>query len=205
MRILLATEGESDEVVADALLRNIFGDPEIQPKRMPARGIAVIQRLLTDIVRAAHFGHFDLLVIHFDLDDTLAEAHQHVHESLRWATIRKEVDTVLTGLAGTAGRLAPLNAVLMAPAQSTDAWLRWALLDGDGKKWEQKHRHTLKRAIYGNPPRRLVERARVYASRLIVQTAECPSWPRSLRDFHDALIVIRDGIGKFPCSTDAAQ
>jgi hypothetical protein len=151
MRILLAAEGESDEVVGERLLRNIFPHAEIQPKRMPARGIAVVMRLLKDIVRAAHFGHFDLLVVHFDLDDTLVDNHEHVTESERWLEIRKNIDHLLTNeLKNKGNRTSPLQAVLMAPAQSTDAWLRWALMDGDGKKWENKDRHALKREVFGN-------------------------------------------------------
>ena len=194
MRILLATEGESDEVVGKRLVRSIFPHSEIQPKRMPARGIAVVMRLLKDIVRAAHFGHFDLLVIHFDLDDTFVDAHQHVTESKRWLEIRKEIDDLLLNqLKNKGDRTAPLQAVLMAPAQSTDAWLRWALMDGDGKKWEKKDRHALKREVFGNPPRKLIQTATVLADRLIVQMTECQHWPRSLRDFQGALETFKRG------------
>lgn len=192
MRILLAAEGESDEVVASRLLRSVLPDSEIQPKRMPARGIAVVRRLMTDIVRAAHFGHFELLVVHFDLDDTLRDVHQHVNESERWLEIRKEVDELLANqLANTGGRTRPLHVIFMTPAQSTDAWLRWALMNGDGKRWEKKDRHILKRELFGNPPRKFVEKASAYADRLIVLMAECAQWPRSLRDFQDALEVFK--------------
>jgi hypothetical protein len=187
MRILLATEGESDEIVAERLLRKVFPDSQIQPKRMPARGIAVVRKLLTDIVRAAHFGHFELLVVHFDLDDTWPEPCEHVEESERWLEIRKEVDNLVAQLRNIPGRASPLHTIFMAPAQSTDAWLRWALMDGDGRKWERKDRHTLKRELFGNPARKLVEKASVYADRLLVQMKECNQWPRSLSDFHSAL------------------
>jgi len=195
MRILLATEGESDEIVAERLLRSIIPGSQIQPKRMHARGYGVVRRLLADIVRAAHFGHFELLIVHFDLDDTLLESHEHVQESERWVEIRNEVDKLLSQLGSTAGRVSPVHAIFMAPAQSTDAWLRWAMMDGDGSKWETKDRHTLKRAVFGNPPRKLVEQARVFADRLLVQMSECGQWPRSLRDFHNALESFKKMMG----------
>src|SRR5579859_7168085 len=92
----------------------------------------------------------------------------------------------------------------MAPAQSTDAWLRWALLNGDGKKWEQKDRHGLKREIYGIPPRKMLERAKAYASRLLVQMGLCDTWPRTLRDFHDALRAYMKLKSKsYSCGTNA--
>ena len=194
MRILLATEGESDEVVAERLVRNVIPDAVIQPKRMPARGIAVVLRLLKDIVRAAHFGFFDLLILHFDLDDTLLDTHQHSSESRRWFEIQDQVAGVLKDLsANTAGRAKPLETVLMTPAQSTDAWLRWAVMNGDGKRWEKKDRHELKIQLYGNPPRGLVKKSLSYVDRLVHQMTECDQWPRSLRDFHDALETVAKG------------
>src|SRR5262245_30685197 len=59
MRVLLATEGESDQVVAQVLIRKANPEAEIVPKSFPARGIQVVLRLLPDTVRAAHFGFFD--------------------------------------------------------------------------------------------------------------------------------------------------
>jgi hypothetical protein len=187
MRILLATEGESDQIVAERLLLKVLPNSQIQPKRMPARGIAVVKRLLRDIVRAAHFGHFELLVIHFDLDDTWPQPCEHVQESERWLEIRKQVDNLVVQLGNLSGRTSPLHAIFMAPAQSTDAWLRWALMNGDGRKWERKDRHTLKRELFGNPPRKLLEKASVYADQLLAQMQKCDQWPRSLSDFHAAL------------------
>jgi hypothetical protein len=63
---------------ADRLLRSVFADAEVHPKRFPSRGIDVVKRLLHVVIRAAHFGFYDLLLIHFDLDDTLLQAHEHV-------------------------------------------------------------------------------------------------------------------------------
>jgi hypothetical protein len=188
MRILLAAEGESDEIIASRLVLNVFPKAEIQPKRLPARGITVVRRLLTDIVRAAHFGHYEVLVLHFDLDDTLLDVHQHVAESDRWQAIRKEVDDLLNKLlVNNSGRKAPLHTIFMTPAQSTDAWLRWAVLNRDGKRWERKDRHTLKRDLYGNPPRGLIRKCVAYVDRLVQQMHLCDQWPRSLRDFQDML------------------
>lgn len=196
MRILLTAEGESDEVVASQLVRNVFPTAEIQSKRLPARGITIVSRLLTDIVRAAHFGHFELLVVHFDLDDTLLDIHQHVSECERWRDIRKDVDDLLTNkLTNTRGRKVPLYVIFMTPAQSTDAWLRWAVMNGDGTRWEKKDRHTLKRELYGTPPRGLVKKSVAYVDRLVQQMVECHQWPRSLRDFQDALDAFKNSIG----------
>jgi hypothetical protein len=206
MRILLTAEGESDEIVAARLVQNVFPDAEIQPKRLPARGIVVVRRLLTDIVRAAHFGHFELLVVHFDLDDTFLDVHQQVGESERWLAMRNEVDDLLTKLlTNTAGRKAPLHVVFMTPAQSTDAWLRWAVLNRDGKRWESKGRHTLKRELYGNPPRGLVRKCVAYVDRLIQQMVECGQWPRSLRDFQDAMEAFKKIVGGPGPSASEAQ
>jgi hypothetical protein len=191
MRILLATEGESDEIVARRLLERVYSNSVVQPKRMPARGIAVVLRLLPDIVRAAHFGHFDLLVVHFDLDDTLPENALHSGDSPRRQEVASQISTTMRSLRSSGGRTDSLTAILMTPAQSTDAWLRWALLDGDGKKWENKDRHAMKRAVFGDPPRKIIETAVAFADRLIVQMAECDTWPRSLRDFLDELEALK--------------
>ena len=72
MRILLATEGGSDEVVAARLIERYLGKHvTVQRKRMPGRGVEVIRSVASDCTRAAYFGHYDLLVVHFDMDDTL--------------------------------------------------------------------------------------------------------------------------------------
>lgn len=44
MRVLLATEGESDEVVAQSLLNSQFGEVSIHPKSIPGRGVDIILR-----------------------------------------------------------------------------------------------------------------------------------------------------------------
>jgi hypothetical protein len=38
-----------------------------------------------------------------------------------------------------------------------------------------------------NPPRNMLQKAAAFVDRLIVQMAECQQWPRTLRDFQDAL------------------
>jgi hypothetical protein len=66
----------------------------------------------------------------------------------------------------------------------------------DGPKWEREDRHTLKRKLFGNPPRKLIEKATAYASRLIEQMKVCEKWPRSLRAFQNALDVAQQAIGR---------
>jgi hypothetical protein len=123
MRILLATEGESDEIVAGALIRRFHPAAAIDPKRFPARGFPTVQRLLPDVIRAAHFGFYDLLAVHFDLDDTLPTGARSVAESPRWQEIHTIVVSTIPALK-ECNRPAPLRAVLISTALS--AILAWS-------------------------------------------------------------------------------
>ncbi|EYF07665.1 hypothetical protein [Chondromyces apiculatus] len=71
-RFLLATEGPVDDVVLGALCATWCGlaAADIDRKVFPARGIEQVLRLVPEVVRAAHFGHYDALLIHADADET---------------------------------------------------------------------------------------------------------------------------------------
>ncbi len=186
MRVLLATEGESDEIVAEALIRRIHADAAIEKKKFPARGFSVVRRLIDTLARAAYFGHYDLLVVHFDLDDTLSGDFHHVGESPRWATIKSEIEATVENLP-SADREGPLATILMAPCQSTESWLIWGVEDENGEKWERFHRHKLKRRLFGDPPRGLMEKTRLIIDNLTIQMDGNSAWPRSLRSFVESL------------------
>jgi hypothetical protein len=182
MRILLATEGESDEIVATAIIHRIQPGASIDPKKFPSRGFPVVQRLMADVIRAAHFGFYDLLVIHFDLDDTLPAGAQRVLESPR----RQVIYTILASTISTlkdCNRSAALRTVLMTPCQSTDAWLCWGLEGGEGIGWEARSRHDLKAKLYGHPPLMVASKARAYTQNLLHQLDNNSAWPSSLREF----------------------
>lgn len=186
MRILLATEGPSDEVVAQHLLEHVLGQVTVERKRFPARGFPIVYRLIGEFVRAGHFGHFDLLVLHFDLDNTLPDDFTNVSQSPRWNEIQSRIDETLTKLP-TAHRNVELKIALMTPCKATEAWLAWGREDDKGRKWERKDHHTLKRQLFGEPPRRLVEKARVLVSELTNQMEANDDWPATLRWFVDEL------------------
>ena len=186
MRVLLATEGYSDESVASALLTKVLGRVAIVPKRFPARGINALERALTATVRAGHQGLFDLLVVHFDLDGSIATNFQSVAESIRYQRVRAKIDEAVGTLPFRAG-IGPLKTVLMTPAQSTDSWIAWGRENKDGRKWERKSRHELKRKLFGDPPRGVKEKSAPLANGLVSQMRSNPQWPISLREFIEDL------------------
>ena len=186
MRILLATEGGSDDVVAQRLIERFLGNVTIQQKRLPARSVNVIQRLAGDFVRAAYFGHYDMLVVHFDLDDTLPDRFTSADQSDRWHGITSRIKTTLTILP-EAHRGNELKIVLMTPTQATEAWLSWGRENESGPKWERKDRHDLKQKLFGNPPRNIIEKAKLLTSDLIAQMQANDDWPVTLRWFVDKL------------------
>lgn len=95
MRVLLAAEGPTDEVVAKSIIRRFLPSAEIVPKRFTSRGLVVVRRSIPALVRAAHYQLYDLLVIHFDTDDTLRGAWRHVSESSRWQEAQAKIESVL--------------------------------------------------------------------------------------------------------------
>lgn len=141
MRILLAAEGRSDEEVARRLIRQYLGPNTIESKSLPARGLSVILRLVPDFVRAACSGHYDLLVVHFDMDDTLPDGFIRADQSKRWCDVKTRIDTTLASLTG-AQRRGELKIVLMTPRQATEAWLSWGRKNESGLKWEGRMRET---------------------------------------------------------------
>ena len=186
MRVLLATEGPSDEITAEAIISFAWPNAQIDPKRFPARGIAIIERSVENVVRAAHFGHYDMLVLHADMDNTLSSGFRHVSESSRWADLSAKIDSCLGSLP-PASREQPLIAVLMAPVPTTDAWLAWGRDNKDGPAWESKERHHLKQLIFGTPPRSITKTTAALADVLIEQLKANEDWPISLRSFVDGL------------------
>ena len=191
MRVLLATEGRSDEVVAQRLIKRYLGNVSIQPKSLPARGLDAIQRIAADCARAAYFGHFDLLVVHFDMDDSLPSGFMDPYQSSRWSQIRSRIASTLTSLP-EAHRTAELRTVLMTPSQATEAWLSWGREDQAGSVWESEDRHDLKRKLFGNPPRGMVAKAETLATELIAQMKANNDWPVTLRWFVDELSTMND-------------
>lgn len=183
MRILLVTEGASDEPVAEHLVRRVFRQAEIERKRLSVRGFEVVARQLEIWLRAAHFGHYDLLIVHFDLDDSIPGDFQSVTESGRWRDISTSAEQILSTLPDI-GRDTGLRLALMTPCQSTEAWLAWGVENEDGAQWEKANRHDLKRKLFGNPPRGLVRKAEILADQLVDQMDSSQAWPRSLRDFY---------------------
>ena len=186
MRVLLATEGRSDEVVAHRLIERYLGNVVVQPKRMPGRSVDVIRRVAADCTRAAYFGHFDLLVVRFDMDDTLPGDFTHAAQSSRWNEVRSRMTTTLVGLS-EAYRTSALKMALMTPSQATDAWLSWGREDESGRNWEHRNRHDLKQKLFGNPPRGMVAKAEALATELIAQMEANDDWPMTLRWFVDEL------------------
>lgn len=127
-----------------------------------------------------------MLVVHFDMDDTLPDRFVLAEQSDRWIEISSRINTTLASLP-EAHRSSQLKIVLMTPREATDAWLTWGLKDESGPKWEFKDRHQLKRDLYGDPPRGMKDRAAILADRLIVQMQQNEDWPVTLRWFFDEL------------------
>lgn len=186
MRILLATEGDSDQVIALRLLERHLGQVSVHPKSLLGRGVDVILRVASDCVRAAYFGHFDMLVVHFDMDDTLPRGSVRAGQSERWVEISSRITRTLSSLP-EAHRRSPLKIVFMTPREAMDAWLSWGVEDGSGHGWELKNRHELKRKLYGDPPRGMTEKASGFVNDLIAQMQENKDWPVTLRWFVNEL------------------
>ena len=191
MRVLLATEGRSDEVVAHRLIEQYLGNVTIQPKSLPSRGVDSIQRIAADCARAAYFGHFDLLVVHFDMDDSLPDGFHDAAQSSRWGQVRSRIATTLSRLPD-AHRTVELQTVLMTPSQATEAWLSWGHENETGRLWEHRDRHHLKRKLFGNPPRGMVAKAELLTDELIAQMEANDDWPVTLRWFVEQLTAMND-------------
>lgn len=190
MRVLIATEGPSDEIVSTSIIRSQIGDCEIVKKRFAARGFGVVKRSITTITKAAHFGGFDLLVVHFDLNGSAAvRSVDCVLRSPRHVEIREAIANAQANLQPVAQRPTPVNVALMAPAPTTDAWLSWGTTGGkSGPSFEQMNRHTLKSSLFDSPPVAVVEKTNQMIEPLEQSMESSESdWPHSLRCFVNQL------------------
>lgn len=190
MRVLLAAEGDSDEIVAEQILRDTLKVTGVVRKKFPSRGFPVVQRSIDTLVRAAHYQLFDLLVIHFDLNDSLPPDWRKVSDSPRWCDVGSKIQRVCARLT-SANRQQELVTVLMTPCKSTDAWLAWGRDNEDGRSWEAKDRHLLKRQLFGNPPRGLREKSRRLCEHLLLQMQSDSPWPKTLAQYVDDLKATR--------------
>src|SRR5262249_31628210 len=116
-------------------------------KQFPARGIDQVLRLAPDIVRAAHFGYYDALLIHADADATPDHVAGHQEQRCRTCMLQAAVDATLKRVGARRG-MAPLTVLIAIPKQTTDAWLLWGRDDGDGRMVEEIARHELKRRVF---------------------------------------------------------
>jgi hypothetical protein len=182
MRVLLASEGESDEIVGETLIRFVRPNATIIKKRFPARGFHVVRRSIDTLVRAGHFQLFDTLVVHFDLDNSLDNPSGKCCDSPRWQEIQAASNESQAGLRPVA-RERPLRIAFMSPCQSTDAWILWGRDGGDGTSYQYRDRHQTKSELFGTPARSMIQRTQGFMAALERQLKIENTWPKSLRDF----------------------
>ena len=123
-----------------------------------------------------------MLVVHFDMDDTLPDGFTYARQSTRWIDINLRIGNTLASLTHTS-RSAKLKVVLMTPRRAVEAWLSWGRNNKSGRMWEGEDTRILKRQLFGNPPRRVPEKAGVYTRDLIAQMHKNDDWPVTLRWF----------------------
>lgn len=182
MRALVAAEGESDEIVAEALVKYRHPGAVVIRKMFAARGFNVVLRACELVARAAHFGHFDVLIVHFDLNGSLLGGPFDPNQSQRITKVSSEIRRTLS-LLPAADRLSPVKVALMAPLQSTDAWLAWASIS-PSIDWEKRERSQVKRTLFGSPPRGLIVKAQGYATKLVDRLGtDLEGAPPSLQHF----------------------
>lgn len=189
-RVLLATEGPVDEVVVRAVCAHALGCAveDIDPKKFPARGIAQVLRLLPDTVRAAHFGYYDLLIVHGDADDSPDhDGHAVFTESCRTCQMAQRVETTLAEIPPRPGTRS-LAWVLAVPRESTDAWLLWGRDDGDPAVSEAVRRHEAKIRVFGKEKHGHTTKAEALVPHLLKRLAAGEKPPASLARFLDALV-----------------
>ena len=195
-RILLATEGPSEDAIGEILLKHFLGGVTVDRKRFPARGIDIVRRAVPNLVRAAHFGYYDLLVIHFDLDDSVnTDIGMDISASPRWQEIEQAVADGRSNCRPIM-RVRDVEVVFMAGCQSTDGWLCWGRDGGDGRQLERMSRHTTKEMLYGRPPRSVTDKAKGFTQQLITRLdTQDDKWPVSLRFFIGQLrrLIASDG------------
>jgi hypothetical protein len=183
---LLATEGASDEIVCKQIMGYLYSAVSVTCKTFPSRGFDTIRRSAPTLARAAYYGFSDILVIQFDLDDSFVvtdgTTSDDIRNCSRWQDISSRIQAQLNSLYAPA-RKTGVRVVLMSPAQSTDAWLRWGLVGGSGWKVETKNRNEIKSLLYGDPPRGSAEKAVAYSSALLKRMQNSEDWPVTLRHF----------------------
>lgn len=190
-RVLLATEGAVDEVVIIALCRARLGcsTEDIVPKRFPARGIVQVLRLATDVARAAHFGYYDILILHADADDTADHAAHGAaapHSGCHLCALEERVEMTLRALEPRQG-VAPLSVRYAFPKQSTDAWLLWGRDGGDAADMEQASRHLVKERLFGRTKFGHADQARTLVPPLLARLRRGEQGPPQLMAFVSAL------------------
>lgn len=190
-RLLLAAEGPVDEIVLRALCLEWreFAANDIIIKQFPARGIAQVLRLAPEIVRAAHFGYYDVLLIHADADATPDHVAGHHEPRCRTCMLQSVVDTTLERVGARSGMIR-LQVVLAIPRQTTDAWLLWGRDNGDGKRVEEIPRYEVKRRVYEGERFNHHVRAQAIVPSLLSRLREkglAP--PPSLAALHSSLTV----------------
>jgi hypothetical protein len=188
IRMFVATEGATDEAVAERIIKQRFASAEVAFKRFPSRGIDTVVKLAPMTVRAAHYGLFDAVVIHFDLDDTLSKSGAATYQdSPRWVMVSNLIAETLNVLPEIPGRTCRLRIALMAPLQSTESWLAWGNSGSGQTTWEHTPRRTLKTILFGTPPLPTVEKLAVLTDSLESRMKITEEWPGSLRFFCDQL------------------
>ncbi|HSN98799.1 MAG TPA: hypothetical protein VLS89_10960 [Candidatus Nanopelagicales bacterium] len=168
---------------------------DVEARKFPARGIAQVLRLLPDTVRRAHWGYFDVLVVHGDADDSPEHEQHSAHvDGCHTCLMIQRIEATLATMSPRPNQEALLWA-LAVPRQSTDAWLLWARDDGDPAAVEGLGRHGVKAKVFGKESYGHVAKAEPLAARLIerLQAAEVP--PPSLARFLRALEAARAGLG----------
>ena len=192
-RFLLATEGPVDEVVLSALCvawRGLTLD-DIGLKQFPARGLAQVLRLAPDVVRAAHFGRYEVLLIHADADATPDHVPGHQEPRCRTCILQATVETTL-GRVGAREGMAPLTVILAIPKQTTDAWLLWGRDNGDGRRVEEIPRHDVKHRVFGGERFNHHARAKAMVPSLLLRWREKDRVPPpALASLHLSLTQIR--------------
>ena len=138
--------------------------------------------MVSDCIKRGYSGNYDILVIHFDMDDTLPDGFTFARQSTRWIDINLRIGNSLAGLTHPS-RSTKLKIVLMTPRRAVEAWLSWGLNNESGRKWEDGDTRILKRQLFGNPPRRVPEKTELYARDLIAQMQKNDDWPVTLRWF----------------------
>ena len=182
MRILLAAEGGSDEVVAEALIVDRLNEADVVKKTFASRGFPVVRRAVPDVIRAAYYQWYDGIVIHFDLDNTLPEGWESIEESSRWSQICDIAHQTHNSLPHI-GRERALRIHLMSPCQSTESWIAWGVHGGDPEYWESHDRHVLKSQLFGDPPIGMTKKASEMVPSLIQRLHGTDNRPRTLSHF----------------------